>query len=657
MSEKQAGSERRNINTTGGAYIEGNVDAGGGDVVGRDQVKIGQVIGNIFFGNVDAERTRRNQENRKAMIQRVRHAWIDGVLKQSLYQIARIDLGLEEQPDAVARPWDVIVQEQGRPPRDLPPGTRMGRIFDDLGGALLILGAPGTGKTTLLLELADELLDRAERDAGHRMPVVFNLSSWAVKRKPLGEWLVDELNQRYDVPRKIGQDWVDADAILPLLDGLDEVAQEHREACVEAINKHRQEHGLVPMTVCSRETEYVALEEVLRLSGAVTIRALDRAAVDGYLARAGEALAGMRDALAGDETLYEVLETPLMLSVAALAYQGATIEDLAGGGTVEERRSRLFAAYVDRAFLRRGTEPEYTRAQCERWLAWLSKAMAMHEQTVFYLERVQPDWLPTQTQKWTVRWGVAIALGLWCGLALGLVSGMYGGLFRGLGGGLVGGLSGGLFGYGSEITPAETLRWSWASVRRGWRSVLVCALFVGLFGALGGGLYAGLSSGLFGALGGGLGGMLVFGLVFGLTRGELTDRVRPNQGIRRSARSGLVVGLIVGLLGVLGVGLVFGMVAAPQYGLITGLIVGLFGGLVLGLLTGLIFGLDYGWRACLQHLVLRWVLWRRDLAPWRYVQFLDYAAERILLRKVGGGYIFIHRLLMEHFAARLEEAG
>ncbi len=28
-----------------------------------------------------------------------------------------------------------------------------------------------------------------------------------------------------------------------------------------------------------------------------------------------------------------------------------------------------------------------------------------------------------------------------------------------------------------------------------------------------------------------------------------------------------------------------------------------------------------------------------------------YATDRIFLRKVGGGYIFIHRVLMEYFAA------
>jgi hypothetical protein len=41
----------------------------------------------------------------------------------------------------------------------------------------------------------------------------------------------------------------------------------------------------------------------------------------------------------------------------------------------------------------------------------------------------------------------------------------------------------------------------------------------------------------------------------------------------------------------------------------------------------------------------------RGYAPLHCGRFLDYATERIFLRKVGGGYIFIHRLLLEHFAA------
>ena len=74
-----------------------------------------------------------------------------------------------------------------------------------------------------------------------------------------------------------------------------------------------------------------------------------------------------------------------------------------------------------------------------------------------------------------------------------------------------------------------------------------------------------------------------------------------------------------------------------------------------GLPLGVLFlapplGLARGGLACIQHLILRILLWRNGSAPWNYARFLDYAADRILLRKVGG-YIFIHRLLMEYFAA------
>jgi hypothetical protein len=54
-------------------------------------------------------------------------------------------------------------------------------------------------------------------------------------------------------------------------------------------------------------------------------------------------------------------------------------------------------------------------------------------------------------------------------------------------------------------------------------------------------------------------------------------------------------------------------------------------------------------------MVLRFGLIRNGSTPWNYVRFLDYAAGQILLRKVGGGYVFIHRMLLEHFSARYDE--
>ncbi|MBD0344970.1 MAG: hypothetical protein ICV63_09165, partial [Coleofasciculus sp. Co-bin14] len=63
------------------------------------------------------------------------------------------------------------------------------------------MGELGAGKTTTLLELTRDLLNRVEQGLDYRIPVVFNLSSWVLKKQPIGYWLVEELNSKYQVPK------------------------------------------------------------------------------------------------------------------------------------------------------------------------------------------------------------------------------------------------------------------------------------------------------------------------------------------------------------------------------------------------------------------------------------------------------------------------
>jgi hypothetical protein len=134
-------------------------------------------------------------------------------------------------------------------------------------------------------------------------------------------------------------------------------------------------------------------------------------------------------------------------------------------------------------------------------------------------------------------------------------------------------------------------------------------------------------------------------LATGLDSKRLTERfmLSPNEGIRRSVKNGLIVGLLGGLFcGVL-IGLFFGLFGGPGAGLRFGLIGGLFGGLAAGLGAGL--------DAAVQHYILRFWLWCMHLFPWQAMPFLDDAVEQLLLRRVGGGYIFRHRLLQDYFAS------
>ena len=165
---------------------------------------------------------------------------------------------------------------------------------------------------------------------------------------------------------------------------------------------------------------------------------------------------------------------------------------------------------------------------------------------------------------------------------------------------------------------------------------LLGGLIFGLIWGLIGGPRRGLLSGLIFLLSSGL----MLGLRDGLTNRstELEEnyrRSRPNAAIRRSLLSGLTVGLTGGLF--------LGLIIALLSELSEGLIAGSFFGLIIGLLFGL--------ANVIRHYILRLTLFFDGSMPLNYVRFLDDCADRILLRRVGGGYIFIHRTFMEHVAS------
>lgn len=661
------------------------------------------------------------------LLAKVRQFWIEGVLEQSLHGAILIELGMEARPEALAYPWGMVLRRPSAPPQALPPGTPLDKLFYEHGQALLILGDPGSGKTTMLLELARAAIHRAERTAAAPVPVVLNLSSWGRSPKPLRDWLVDELNEKYLVPLRLGRQWLNQDQLLLLLDGLDEVKTENQADCVRAINQFRQAHGLVPIAVCSRTAEYEALATRLRLDTAVSLQPLTPAQIDRYVAAGGAMFTAVRQALAQDAVLQEMARSPLLLSIMTLAYRDLPAAALSGPASAAERRHELFATYVRQMGQRKGERFAYPLAQTERWLGWLAQKLARQEQTIFLLEMLQPAWLDSRRQRWMYALltrpggGVLIAL---------LISGQSTFLLSGL---LIGLMSGLLMGYKldraaagvprprfyalpvgktwlpllalwvvfftavsltyqgrllfsdlallaifltflwlpfglllewrdhkrtgrDDIQPVEQLTWSWSRARQ-------TAVRGALVGCLGGFLLGGIIMLTVGvstfedivAIIGPI--MLLFGLPLGLAAGLLMGfsrdviplKTAPDQGFRLTLRlivSGAAISaLACGLLAAL----VTGLWAPDAASWLEVGFTAAFGG-QLGLRFGLLVGLWFGGLDLFYHGVLRLMLWQTGNLPLRLIRFLDEAAHHLYLRKVGGGYIFIHQLLLAYFA-------
>ena len=423
------------------------------------------------------------QRDRRVLLRKVRSHWIESVLDHSLRKGALLTLRLEEQPDAIANPWHLIFQQPEKTPHPLPIGTHITQVYDTAEGELLILGAPGAGKTTLLLELARDLLARAEDDEQYPIPVVFNLSPWALKQQPLVDWLVEELNTRYQVPSKLGQTWIEADQILPLLDGLDEVAPTARSACIEAINIYRGEHGLLPLVVCSRQADYLAQAGRLLVRSAVLVQPLTHEQIDASLAQGGEPLWALRVALHQDATLRELTNTPLMLSILTLAYHGKPVEELLRDASIEERQRQIFERYVGRMLTRRGPLHTGTSQRVVQWLTYLAQQMREHQQTIFYAEYLQSDWL-MGTQQQTVTWLAtrlpAIVLGGCIGVLVFLFigGGGYTDLVFLLQMGLLGGFVGSCLSLQVTTEPISVRKKGFTSTQAHVRSALLLGLLV-----------------------------------------------------------------------------------------------------------------------------------------------------------------------------------
>jgi hypothetical protein len=616
---------------------------------------------------------------RLRMIQRVRNDWIGGVLKHSLYNRARIDLRLNFEPKAVANPR-LMLHRLEEEPEELPPGTRLRPVFDGSAGGLLILGDPGAGKTTLLLELARDLLDRAERERDFPIPVIFNLSSWKLQKDGLESWLVKQLNDAYEVPRHTADEWIKRDQILPLLDGLDEVPADRRRECLEAINSFRGRHGLVPLVIASRSTDYDALHVRLRLPAAVVIQPLMDEDVRRFLSEPIPVFKRLLRIVESDAQLAEVLRSPLMLSIAILVYQAEDVPQADAAQSTEERRTLLLSRYVE-LMLHKRREHRYTAERTRKWLVWLARELQERSEAVFYLESLGPKWMGQPARALipvlTVLGASVLAFSLFCLLLfivyclialrsarlaeLPLIAMKWGVLVLPL-------LAVGLMIYSlsrsTDLGPAERVRWKTAKLWSVVRSPSVYRYALWTFAMMNGvvaALYipwvlahypwAGrpdFSSILWTIVDSACVGLAI-GFVDNSLRVEQPVRVTPNEGTYRSARNAIMVGVLTGPP----IGLAYGLniyIASDephQYVLGTTFIYGSLAGFWIGSIIGLMRGGLFS----IQHLFTRLTLWLSGKAPLRYVHFLNSAVDIVLLRRVGGGYAFIHRTLLEYFVA------
>lgn len=648
--------------------------------------------------------------NRHAMLQNVRKFWIEGVLETSLQHVGLLDINISPEYESVNHPWQKLLNIR-RSDTDEPLGSQqIMTYFENLSGKLLVMGAPGAGKTTMLLSLTQELIIRAQLDPAYPIPVVLNLSTWSQNRLSLEDWLEDELHIKYQTPRRIAREWIEGDNLTLMLDGLDEVDTRHRAPCVQAINTYREQHGFVDIVLCCRTSEYQELITKVMLNGAIRIEQLTDTQVTDYLGTLDEVGKRTQRLIDADPTFLELSRSPLTLRILVQTYRNVPTDHVKILDNPIDQRRQLFNLYYQEMINRRVTDGQYDTVTIRKHLTWLAKQMRIHNLSIFQIEDLQPSWLDVPDKKTYQRLFISANMisqaGFW-GLPRLLQAGEITGLSN-IGKTLVWSTTGGIWGIALGTG-------AWRKRLIPWLSGIVFALGIAMdsspekgFGALadvpisfviyGGMLYAthilmnregftedhirtvellafsrqhirplyailGIMSGIatafindsvyngdpatttellvgmtLGALTGAIGAILISGF-----RGSPSAiAIRPNQGMRHTLRNAVQMGLYIGFIFSLSIFMATAPVSTISFGITQGII----SALSFGFLGFIIFG---GY-AVIQHLIVRHLLVRRGHIEPNLAHFLDTASSLLLMRKVGSGYIFIHRYLLEYFA-------
>lgn len=654
-----------------------------------------------------------DQRIRRVLIEKMRRFWVNSLLTPLRDEQTFINLKLECANDAIDHPWaDVPSVHQNQ------DATNIYRAFRNADRSLLILGAPGAGKTINLVELSNYLLAMADDDENQPVPVILNLSGWAGKQTGIGTWAVEEMVAKYQIPRRIGRRWLAEDKLLFLLDGLDEMPADHQGECITAINTYRQKYGLADVAVCCRQEAYeTAVSDYstrLQLNGAALVRPLTTAQIRQY------APPSLVEAIFEDQILLEIAQSPLNLNMMQTA--------LNGDGAYPISRTELFDHYVQRMFQRQKAKESsaYSGEEMTPHLIWLARQMAQHNQSIFLIEQLQPSWLENgrfqaaylfltravitaffgtpmlwsfiqlliinppiievhflahfaawfgvTTDPWNALMSIFVLI-FCCGLVVTLVDALFfmerkkqGNadiiskkwgwlqLVCTCGAGwmaavfLIGFTDNWLlaisfasiiaFGFGlvfnylnygqsfrTEIYSRSALKWSWRN-----------SILFGGIGVLFSFVWSGIAwlqdpSAAFWLVNAFTVGITLL-LLGGLTGKRIEYQNRPNEGIRIAARSGTKASVLLFIIPAI----LVGILVNPMSGLFTGVLYGVLAGAV------------HGYNDVLKHVVLRLLLWLEKRTPIRYAQFLDCAADCVLLRKVGSGYTFRHRVLLDYFA-------
>lgn len=473
--------------------------------------------------------------------------------------------------------------------------------FDAADGRLLVVGHPGVGKTTLLLQLALALLEQRP----DHIAAVLNLATWQSEFGSFDTWLDRILPLELGVSRALANKIRQNPSFILLLDGLDEVPADDRDSSLQAIGRYGTE-AQNKFVISSRIDEYSNASKDAPVNMQIEMRPLTAEQIETELASAGpdrpEAMR-LQVALRHDQFLREAVATPFYLNTAQILFaQGRNWDEMGFIATdLEGRKRELVESFVENS-LQSTAKRIYPPQKARKWLSFLAQKMNKENIAAFELIHLRPVWMPRRIYLFYAIFSVVNGFGSGLfGILVTIIAGLgkpdsqgendlnpwlFTGLLIGLG--IIVSFIAILIKH--EIRTEEVSTWSWKHFRQNW-GVGLSFLILGVLNLF----YA--SSGLDFLVSGIM--FLAGGLAAGYKKTALLQIDKPYQRFTASFRNGVF--------------------------------------------------------PIIMHACLRLAFYLEGSLPLRLVNFLNEMSARHLLESDGGSWRFRHKILLDYFVQEMAE--
>lgn len=308
-------------------------------------------------------------------------------------------------------------------------------IFFRSNGRLLLIGSPGAGKTTLVLQLALQIIAKHT----FTIPVVLNLATWRSRFETFDEWLEEILPIELGASNALTKETQKKGLIILLLDGFDEVDKDLRSACINAIGIYGSVSDRKYL-ISSRLDEYKTTKDA-PVNIELELKPLTIDQIEANLLASSHIQPESKrllNALIIDVNLREAIKNPFYLNTAQLLFaSGKNWSDFFFTAPDKEGREKELVNRFVIDTLGKRFQYGHPQEKVSYWLSFLAFNLRKQKLVTIELWWLQYHWLGTKREKYSSQISAISFLvnrmipGLAFGLMIGIIFGLLGKLFLG----------------------------------------------------------------------------------------------------------------------------------------------------------------------------------------------------------------------------------